>query len=57
MIKSILYDYSNTCILVKVIMTAVGQGIDVAAIAADRNYNEVILKTVLRLLTVTQCNK
>ena len=33
-----LYDYSDTCILGKERVIAIGQGADGAAIAADRNH-------------------
>ena len=48
MLKSILCDYSNEFILVKGTIQVVGQGADAAALAADRNNNQVIFKNCER---------
>ena len=44
MLKANLCDYSDAYILVKETTTVVGQRANDAAIAADRNNNEVIFK-------------
>ena len=44
MCKSSICDYSDVYIFVKWTIIVVGHGADAAAIAADRNDNQVILK-------------
>ena len=44
MLQSSLCEYSNAYILVKGIITLIGQGADAAEIQADRNNKQVIFK-------------
>ena len=53
MLNSSFYDYSDTCLLAQRTMTVFGQGVDAAAIAADRNNKQVAFKNCAPF---TDCN-
>ena len=51
MLKSSLWNYSDSYILIKGTITVVGQGAVDAAIAADRNNKQAILKNCVPFIS------